>query len=283
MEPAVFAVVLAAAICHASWNALVKVEGDRLVAMALLNIACAICSIPLVVWGGPLRVEVMPWVVLSGLLHTLYFLMLIAAYRVGDLSHVYPIARGVSPLLIATVAMVAIGESLPPVGIAAIMLISAGIFGLAVAARRAGGGSLPATLWAVAIGGMISLYSVVDGMAVRLNGAVLPFVGWLFIASALPITALAAVTRGHLITQITVTQWRNGLGAGVLGFASYALVIWGFSRAPVAYVSALREVSVVVAALIGTRLMGEPFGRARVAAAAVVAFGVVLLQLDRLP
>lgn len=90
MDPVVFAVVLAAAFFHATWNALIKVEGDRLVAMALLNVACALCGLPFIIWGGELRLEVVPWVLLSGALHTVYFLMLIAAYRVGDLSHVYP-------------------------------------------------------------------------------------------------------------------------------------------------------------------------------------------------
>lgn len=108
-----------------------------------------------------------------------------------------------------------------------------------------------------------------------------PFAGWLFIAGAVPTSVIAIAMRGRLIVQLTSAQWRNGLGAGVLAFASYSLVIWGMSRAPIAYVSALREVSVIVAAVIGTRLMGEPFGRGRVAAAAVVALGAVLLQAQQ--
>lgn len=99
---------------------------------------------------------------------------------------------------------------------------------------------------------------------------------------AIPITSLALATRGRLIARLTHTQWRNGVGAGVLAFGSYSLVIWGMSRAPVAYVSALREVSVIVAAVIGTRLMGEPFGRGRLVAASIVALGAVLLQSERL-
>ena len=281
MEPLVFAVVLGAAVCHATWNALIKIEGDRLVAMALLNVACGICAIPFVVWGGTLRAEVIPWVVLSGALHTAYFLMLIAAYRVGDLSHVYPIARGSSPLLVAVAATIFIGEYLPPIGVVAVILISIGIISLTVLARDSHAIWGRATIWAMAIGVMIGIYTLVDAAAVRLNGDVLPFAGWLFIAGALPITGLAIATRRGLIVRLTRAQWRNGLGAGVLAFTSYALVIWGFSRAPIAYVSALREVGVIVAAVIGTRLMGEPFGRARVAAAAIVALGAVLLQSAR--
>ena len=278
MDPLVFAVVLGSALCHATWNALIKIEGDRLVAMALLNVASAICAIPLIVWGGVLKPEVIPWVVVSGALHTTYFLMLIAAYRVGDLSHVYPIARGSAPLLVAVVAAVFIGERLPLAGIAAIVLISIGIISLTVLARKTHTIWGPATFWALAIGIMISIYTVVDGVAVRLNGDVLPFTGWLFVAGATPIILMAIVSRGRLIAELTPRQWRNGLGAGGLAFTSYTLVIWGFSRAPVAYVSALREVSVIIAAIIGTRLMGEPFGRARIVAAATVALGAVLLQ-----
>ena len=282
MDPVVFAVVLAAAFFHATWNALIKVEGDRLVAMALLNVACALCGLPFIVWGGELRLEVVPWVLLSGALHTVYFLMLIAAYRVGDLSHVYPIARGSSPLLVALFATFFIGERLPPVGIFAVILISIGIVSLTVLARNIHAIWGRATIWAIAIGVMISIYTVIDGAAVRLNGDVLPFVGWLFVAGAIPIISLALATRGRLIARLTHTQWRNGVGAGVLAFGSYSLVIWGMSRAPVAYVSALREVSVIVAAVIGTRLMGEPFGRGRLVAASIVALGAVLLQSERL-
>ena len=135
MEPLVFAVVLGAAFFHATWNALIKVEGDRLVAMALLNVACAVCAVPFIIWGGVLRFDVIPWVLLSGALHTIYFWMLIAAYRVGDLSHVYPIARGSSPLLVAVVATLFIGERLPTIGIFAIILISIGIVSLTLLAR----------------------------------------------------------------------------------------------------------------------------------------------------
>ena len=278
MEPLVFAVVLGAAFFHATWNALIKVEGDRLVAMALLNVACAVCAVPFIIWGGVLRFDVIPWVLLSGALHTIYFLMLIAAYRVGDLSHVYPIARGSSPLLVAVVATLFIGERLPTIGIFAIILISIGIVSLTLLARSTHAIWGRATLWAIAIGVMICIYTVIDGFAVRLNGDVLPFAGWLFIAGAIPTTVIAIVMRGPLIIRLTRVQWRNGLGAGGLAFSSYALVLWGMSRAPVAYVSALREVSVIVAAVIGTRLMGEPFGRGRVVAASVIALGAVLLQ-----
>jgi len=281
MGPLVFAVVLGPAFFHATWNALIKIESDRLVAMALLNLACAVCAVPFVIWGGVLRLEVVPWVLVSGALHTIYFLMLIAAYRVGDLSHVYPIARGSSPLLVAVVASVFIGERLPTIGIFAVILISIGIISLTVLARNTHAIWGRATLWAMASGVMISIYTVIDGAAVRLNGDVLPFAGWLFIAGAVPMSGIAIATRGRLIVQLTRTQWRNGLGAGFLAFSSYALVLWGMSRAPVAYVSALREVSVIVAAVIGTRLMGEPFGRGRVAAASVVALGAVLLQSER--
>lgn len=182
MDPVVFAVVLAAAFFHATWNALIKVEGDRLVAMALLNVACALCGLPFIIWGGELRLEVVPWVLLSGALHTVYFLMLIAAYRVGDLSHVYPIARGSSPLLVALFATFFIGERLPPVGIFAVILISIGIVSLTVLARNIHAIWGRATIWAIAIGVMISIYTVIDGAAVRLNGDVLPFIGWLFVA-----------------------------------------------------------------------------------------------------
>ena len=281
MEPLVFAVVLGAAFFHATWNALIKVEGDRLVAMALLNVACAVCAVPFIIWGGVLRLDVIPWVLLSGALHTIYFLMLIAAYRVGDLSHVYPIARGSSPLLVAVGATLFIGERLSTMGILAIILISIGIVSLTLLARSTHAIWGRATLWAIAIGVMICIYTVIDGFAVRLNGDVLPFAGWLFIAGAVPTTVIAIVMRGPLIVRLTRVQWRNGLGAGGLAFSSYALVLWGMSRAPVAYVSALREVSVIVAAVIGTRLMGEPFGRGRVVAAAVVVLGAVLLQTQQ--
>jgi drug/metabolite transporter (DMT)-like permease len=134
---------------------------------------------------------------------------------------------------------------------------------------------------ALATGVVIAGYSVADGIGGRASGRVLAYIGWLFLLQGIPLWAFVAVTARARLRVAIAEGWRAGLAGGVLGFLGYGIVIWAMRSSPMSYVSAVREVSVVLAAFIGTRVLGEPFGARRVAASAVVVLGVVLLQLSR--
>lgn len=270
--------VLVAAVMHATWNAIVKVGEDRLVAITTAMAVSGALAPILIVAGRAPAVESWPYIALSVVVHTGYFVLLARTYRFGDLSHSYPLARGIAPVLVAGGAAAVGAERLSLAEIAAIGVISSGILSLAFAGRRHPGADSRATAYALATGGLIALYTVSDGLGVRAAGDPMGYIGWLFLFSPLPVIALVVVRRRPGVLAIAVRGFRPAAVGGVLSFAAYGLVIWALSLGPMAHVSALRETSVVVAALIGSRLLGEPFGVRRVLAAVTVALGVMALE-----
>lgn len=280
MEPLVFALVLLAALLHASWNALVKGGGDPLIRLLLVNGGAGLCVLPLLIlvaWPAPAS---WPYLLGSVAVHQGYYLFLVRGYRYGDLSLVYPIARGVAPLLVAVGAWLAAGERLSVQGMLAIALISLAIFSLA-GERRRGLRLERSAVYALCTGATIAAYTVLDGMGGRLAGDVFGYIAWLFVLEGAVIGLIVVgLRRGRLLADVR-ENWRGGLLGGAFAAGAYGLVIWAMSRAPMTYVSALRETSVIFAALIGTRLLREPFGLRRVIAATVVVLGVMLLQFSR--
>lgn len=268
--------VLAAAVMHAAWNALVKSGDDKLLdttAMAVgAGVLAALCLpfLPL-----PARAS-WPWLAASVVLHAGYFWALISAYRHGDLSTVYPLMRGLAPLLTTAAAFVLIGETPGRYGVAGIALISAGILLPALLGRH---GSRRAQAWAVANAVIIMAYSVTDGLGARASGNAVSYVLWIFFLDAFPLTALALLRRGPAQVGAALLRWRHVVIGAALTIGSYGIVLWAMTLAPVAAVAALRETSVIFAALIGAWLLKEPFGRLRIAGAVLVAAGVMLLRI----
>ncbi|MGH8620119.1 MAG: EamA family transporter [Burkholderiales bacterium] len=268
--------VLAAALMHAAWNAIVKSGGDKLLdttAMAAgAGVIAALCLpfLPL-----PHRAS-WPWLAASVVLHAGYFWALISAYRHGDLSTVYPLMRGLAPLLTTAAAYVLIGEAPGRYGVAGIALISAGIL-LPVALGRHG--NRRAQAYAMANAVVIMAYSVTDGLGARASGNAASYVLWIFFLNAFPLTALALLRRGPARVGAALLQWRPAVVGAALTIGSYGIVLWAMTVAPVAAVAALRETSVIFAALIGAWLLKEPFGPPRIAGAVLVAAGVLLLRV----
>ena len=276
----IVAIVLIAALAHASWNALVKSDDDRLVTIGAINAVRFLLCIPLVL-ALPLPAGASwPYLVVSAILHVGYYAFLIAAYRFGGLSKVYPLARGLSPLMVAAGAFVLAGERLSPIALVGVAVACAGIASLSY-----GGGGTPAAdhrrgvVFAAGTAVFIAAYTVTDAMGARLSGNTLSYIAWLAILNGPPVLVAAAVLRRAALARHLVDRaWKSVVG-GTLQFSAYGLVIWALSLAPMAAVSALRETSVLFAAIIGVKLLGEPLGTRRIAAAAVVAAGVVMMEL----
>jgi drug/metabolite transporter (DMT)-like permease len=280
MDPLVFVLVLLAALLHASWNALVKVGGDPFLRLGVVTSVGGLCTLPfLAVVAIPDRAS-WPYLFGSVVIHHGYFLTLAYGYRFGDLSHVYPIARGIAPPLVALIAWAFAGESPGTLGMVAILAISGGIASLAFTddGRLE---SLKPLGFALANGATIAGYTLCDGLGGRAAGDVFGYIAWLFAIDALPFSLIVAYRYRDRLGQALARAWRPAALGGVLSVAAYGLVIWAMSRTPMAQVSALRETSVIMAALIGTRLLREPFGARRVVAAGLVAAGVLLLEINR--
>lgn len=277
MSPVVLAVVLLAAVLHAGWNALVKSGGDPYLRLAIVNFTQTLVVLPLLPFVPLPDAAAWPWLLASVALHLAYSLLLAAGYRIGDLSQIYPIARGVAPPLVALGALLVAGEVLSLTGSLAIALVCLGIWWVA------GGGRTDRRplLLALGTGATIAAYTVSDGMGARASGDVLAYIVWLFFLDGWPFALLVAWRRGRRLTRSLPQAWKPAVGGGLMSICAYGLVIWAMSIAPMAYVSALRETSVLLAAGIGAFLLGEPFGRRRMLAACVVVVGVALLQFSR--
>jgi drug/metabolite transporter (DMT)-like permease len=265
---------LCSAILHASWNALVKRGGDPVCDFAMVMFAGALALSPgLFVFPLP-RSEAWPYLLASPFLHLPYGLFLSTAYRAGGLAHVFTIARGTPPLLVALV-MLALGEILLPGQYAGIALISLGILSTGFAP----GESLKATVYALLTAAMIASYTALDGIGARVSGEPFGFIVWHSLLNALVWGAAIAVLRGGGFLTYARANWRRAAVGGPAGALGYGLVLWAMTIAPVAAVSALRETSVIVAALIGWVFFGEAFSKRRAAGVALVVAGATLLKL----
>lgn len=274
----VAALVLASALLHASWNAMIKGKtGDPLAASTGLAIAWALLGAPLVYFVPAPSSEAWPFLGASVLVHVVYFGLLVAAYREGDLSFVYTIVRGVPPALVAMIAFVAADEMPSLLGLAGVALIASGVLaiggGSPLAAR-----SRRATWLALATAVTVATYTVLDGLGARASGQPIGYLIWLTTAQGALFSVIALAVRGKPLAAEVRARWALGLLTGVLSAAGYGIVIWAMTEAPIALVAALRETSVLFAALLGALLLREPFGRRRVAAAFLVAAGAALVR-----
>lgn len=278
MSAFALSIVLVAAVLHATWNAMVKGAGDRAVVMAAVALAHALAGIAALPFFAVPAAAAWPYIAASAAIHYAYYGFLFLSYRHGDFSQVYPIARGMAPMLVSLGALAFAGENLAVEAWVGVILVSAGIGVLTLGRNGVFQAGRAAVLCALATGLMISAYSVADGIGIRLSGAPGGYIAWLF-ALELPIAGIVLWLRGKPLSGLPRRTLAAGFVGGVVSVAAYAIVLYAKTIAPIGAVSAVRESSVVVAALIGVFLFGErPVGR-RLIAASVVAAGVVLLAL----
>ena len=287
VEPLVVGLLLMAALMHASWNAILKSDQtDRLATFGVImttGTVMGLCAVPFL----PM-IEPAAWKYLASsvLIHVLYYTFLLKAYSYGDLSHTYPIARGLGPLLVALVSGRFIGEHLRPQDILGVLLLSFGLIALAMPLRnvvpKPGSRHGLATLFAVLTGFTIAAYIIADGLGVRSAGPTfqhrLSYIAWLCVVEGPWLLVLAIVLRpGTVWAHLRRTWWRGAIG-GVIANVGYGIAIYALVLGPMAHIAALRETSVLFGSLMGTLLLGEPFGLRRVAAAFVIVVGLVMMN-----
>jgi drug/metabolite transporter (DMT)-like permease len=279
MSAAVFFAVLFAALLHAGWNAIVKLGLDRfssILVLALFQSAIAAVLLPFFAWPAA---AAWPWLLAGSALHTGYKLFLIRAYRHGELSQVYPLARGAAPMIVALAGAVLLGERPSLAGMAAILAIVAGILLMASAGGEGLRLSRTALAWALGTACFTAAYTLVDGFGARLSGTAAGFSLWLFLIDGALMIAVALATRGPAAFGALRPAWRGGLAAGAMSLGSYWIAIWAFTQAPLALVAALRETSILFALLIGLAVLGERIGAARWAAAGLIVAGILLMRV----
>ncbi len=266
---------LAAAFLHAVWNALVKGGGDPLLDLALVWGGSAVLALVCLPFVAVPVAEAWPYLLATLLIHLPYGLLLAAAYRAGSLSHVYTVARGTPPMLIA-IATALYVETLTPGQYLGIAIISLGILitGVAPHAPR------KATLLALCVAVTIAAYSILDGLGARASGEPISYAIWFFVLMGAAFAALVAAWRGpRPFALYARANWRRAAIGGPAGALGYGLVLWAMTIAPVAGVSALRETSVAIAVFIGWWFMGDPMSKRRIAGAILVLVGAAALKL----
>lgn len=278
----VVAAVLFGALLHASWNALVKGSTDKAMDTALIHLVGSVVALPLLlVIDLPPRAA-WPFILTSMVIHIGYYIALTGAYQHGDLGLTYPLMRGTAPLLVALSAGIALGETLSPLAWAGVLGVSCGV--LALGLSRHALESPKAVGFALSNAVIIAMYTVVDALGVRAategGGNALQYVVMLFVLDGWPFALLVFLRRGGAqIWPYARARWPVALGASAASLGSYGIALWAMTRAPVATVAALRETSVLFAALLGSVYLKEAFSARRAVGTAVIVAGVMALRL----
>ena len=274
MTPAVAGLVLCAAILHASWNAILRSSADRLLAVTVMSFVTTAVVIPVVLFFLLLLAASWLNLCLSSLLQVGYSVFLVIAYRHAELGQVYPIVRGCVPLLVTLGAALFAHERLGIESLAGIVLVSLGIMSLALGKRGANAASVAAAL---ATGFIIASYTVTDGVGARLAGSPYAYSTWLFLLYGIfmPLTFLAMGRR--IAIELRSPEFLKALAAGIVQLLTYGVVIWAFTLSPIGPVSALRETSIVFAAVIGRIFLGESFTIRRLVACIAISIGAICL------
>ncbi|HEU5380099.1 MAG TPA: DMT family transporter [Ktedonobacteraceae bacterium] len=283
MPLSALALLLVSAFLHATWNLLIKRAREKQIFTWWALIVGLLCFSPLLLQVRAFPVSIWPYVLSSALMEAIYYFVLIRAYQYGDFSLVYPLARGAAPALLTLWAVLFLGERPAPSGLVGIGLLICGLVVVGSTSwwqqRRTSSLVSSALGLALATACCVSIYSAIDGAAVR-QVAPLPYTVMVVGLAGVLITPLIVVRYGGqaMLTEMRAS-WPLIVLAGILSLLTYMLVLLAYSFSPVSYGGAIREISVVIAAFIGWRWLGEGFGRARLLGAALIFVGILAIAL----
>jgi drug/metabolite transporter (DMT)-like permease len=280
LDLVVFFAVLAAAVMHAGWNVLVKLKLDRFLSMTLIQTLMGVMGLMmLAVFPLPAAAS-LPYAFVSGILHLGYNLFLVRSYRTGDLSQVYPIARGAAPLLTLLVTWFYVHEKIGIWGAIGIAVLVAGIWFVSLVGRRAIRLDGTTLFFALGTSIFIAAYTVVDGLGGRISGSPSSYAAMVFVFDAAFIAGTALALRGIRVVRDVAPYWKSGVSGALLSGGAYWIAIWAMAHAPIASVAALRETSILVVMLLSMRVLKESVTLARLSGAALIVAGAVLIRLS---
>ena len=262
---------------HALWNALVKSSTDKLFDTALLQLLGSLVAIPLVAFAGWPDRAAWPFIAMSLVLHIGYYTALSGAYKHGDLGLTYPLMRGTAPLLVALSATYTLGETLSPLSWVGVLGISAGVVTLGLSQHAFA--APKAVKFALVNAVIIATYTVVDALGVRASGNAVQYVTALFLLDGWPFALIVFLRRRTEVLPYVRKRWPVALVGAIASLGSYGIALWAMTRAPVATVAALRETSVLFAALLGVWFLKEMFTPRRLIGTCAIVGGVMALRL----
>lgn len=272
----VFAVIMLGAVLHATWNAVVKGGGDKLLTTCMITSVASLLALVVIPFLPLPARESWPFIGASVILQVFYFVLVASTYRIADMSQTYPIMRGTAPLLVAAVSVLLLAESLSVAAWVGIAIISTGILSMAVAPS---GGPRKGLILALINAGVIASYTLVDGLGVRKSAAPAAYTLWIFLLTGIPLAVWALAAKQTVFCNYCMRHWRLGVIGGLGTVASYGLALWAMTAAPIATVSALRETSILFGVVISAVVLKEHLTRVRVIAACIIAAGAMVLRL----
>lgn len=278
MSLGIFSAVLFAALLHATWNALIKVGSSKMSGMFILTFVQGGIGLTIAMTRDLPESTVWIWLIASGVFHSVYKLFLAYAYEQGDLSRVYPIARGAAPMMVLVVSALLLSDVVEPSEYFGIVVLGLGILLMARGAF-ASGESRKLVPYALGSAMATAGYSLVDGLGARVSGDAITYVAWLFVLDAAFFSPICVALRGPSILRAPWRDWARGAAAAVASYGAYAIAVWAMTLAPIALVTALRETSILFAVLIGWIIFGDRMDRGKVIASCLIVGGVILTRI----
>jgi drug/metabolite transporter (DMT)-like permease len=279
MSLGILAAVLGAAFLHAAWNAAIRIGTSRLGAMVLLSFGEVLIGLAVAVFLPLPSPAVWPWIAASACAHFFYKFFLAYAYDRGDLSRVYPIARGTAPMIVALAGgLFFLTDTLRAQEYFGIFILGLGILAMAQGVFAEGENR---KLIPFAFGSAVATacYTMIDGTGARVAGDAVMYIAWVFmVEGALFIVGMLAL-RGAGIIPRGGREWAAGMFAAAASYAAYAISVWAMTHAPIAVVAAVRETSILFAVLIGWAVFGERLSRGKLIAAALIVTGVIVTRV----
>jgi len=273
----VFLLILFAALCHAGWSTIVK----RHKSFSIMGMTCIVEIVvftPLVFFVPFPSLEIWYFIIASVILHGFYRLSVIYSYKLGDLSFVYPIARGGSSLLIAIFTLIILQEHISSLGFVGILIVCIGIFLISYSKNHKF--NFSAFILAVSTALLITIYTIIDGIGVRLSENKFSFLFWLLLLNGIPLLIISIFSKEKLLSNLNTKIIVWGIPAGILAILSYGIVVWSMQHLEIAYVSSIRETSIVLATIMGLILLKEKKAKGRVLPAVLVVIGITIVYLQ---
>lgn len=277
MELHITLAVLCAALFHATWNSLIKGGKDPLLnSMMISATQLFVCIIAIGFLPLP-HPDSWPFIIITTIIHVSYLFLLAKSYHAGELSRVYPIVRGLPPLIVSVVIFLILDEDMSFYGWLGIGVISCGILTLEI------GNKIPSRkvlFLSVATAIMIATYTVIDGIGARLSGNSTSFLIWFVLFQSIIYTALVIMMKSRKQCAVYVLRyWKRGIIGGVLSISAYGIALWAVTKAPIAYVAALRETSVLFASIIAIVFLSEPLRISRIVSAILIVSGIIIMKI----
>ncbi|MBX3534198.1 MAG: EamA family transporter [Xanthobacteraceae bacterium] len=278
MTTAILLAVLGGALLHASWNALIKWEPDKLAASAAVAAGAGLVALPVMALSPLPLAPSWPMIGISAVIHVFYFALVGYALRHADLGVVYPLTRGSAPAFTAILAALWLGENLALNGWLAVGAIAAGVVTLSADALLRGGLTPRTAVLAFTNAAVVVAYTLIDGVGARLAGNAVSYVSWMMAATGALIALIVWIFYREEARAKELGFWIRGLVGGALGITSFGIALWAMTKAPIGLVAALRETSVLFAAILGALIFDERFGPKRWAALILIVVGIGLLR-----